>query len=76
VLLDLAYTEDSGADVDMNVVKTGQGRFVEIQGTAEHTPFDDGQLQQLLGAADKGIRELIALQKKALGDVPLWKPKG
>ena len=76
VLLDLAYTEDSGADVDMNVVKTGQGRFVEIQGTAEHTPFDDGQLQQLLGAADKGIRELIALQKKVLGDIPLWKPKG
>jgi ribonuclease PH len=76
VLLDLAYTEDSTADVDMNVVKTGQGRFVEIQGTAEHTPFDDGQLQQLLGAADKGIRELISLQKKVLGDVPLWKPKG
>ncbi len=75
ILLDLAYGEDSSAQVDMNVVKTGQGRYVEIQGTAERTPFDDAQLQELLAAADKGIRELITLQKKTLGDVPLWKPK-
>jgi ribonuclease PH len=76
VLLDLAYGEDSSAQVDMNVVKTGQGRFVELQGTAEQTPFDDAQLAQLLAVADKGIRELIALQRKVLGDVPLLKPKG
>ncbi len=73
ICLDLNYDEDSQADVDMNVVKTGQGRFVEIQGTAEGTPFDDDQLLSLLAAADKGVRELIALQKKALGDVPLKK---
>jgi len=76
ICLDLAYDEDSKAEVDMNVVKTGQGRFVEIQGTAEGTPFDDDQLLSLLMAADKGIKELIACQKKALGEVQLKKPKG
>ena len=60
----------------MNVVKTGQGRFVEIQGTAEGTPFDDDQLLSLLAAADKGIKELIGFQKKALGEVQLKRPKG
>ena len=75
VLLDLRYDEDSVADVDMNVVKTGRGRFIELQGTAEHTPFDDAELVALMTAADKGIRELIALQKKALGDVELLKEK-
>jgi ribonuclease PH len=68
VLLDLAYGEDSSADVDMNIVKTGRGRFVEIQGTAETTPFSDDDLKDLMALADKGIRELIALQRKALGD--------
>jgi ribonuclease PH len=71
VLLDLAYEEDSSADVDMNIVKTGRGRFVEIQGTAEQTPFDDDEMRKLLAMADKGIQELIKLQKKALGDVTL-----
>jgi ribonuclease PH len=75
ILLDLAYTEDSTADVDMNIVKTGRGRFVEIQGTAESSPFDDDELAALMLAADKGIQELIALQKQALGDVTLLKPK-
>jgi len=75
VLLDLAYEEDSTAEVDMNIVKTGQGRFVEVQGTAETTPFDDAELSALMQAADKGIRELIAAQKQALGDVTLQKPK-
>ena len=57
----------------MNVVKTGRGRFVEIQGTAEGVPFSDDELLELLATADKGIKELIALQKKALGDVELKK---
>jgi ribonuclease PH len=75
ILLDLDYAEDSSAEVDMNVVKTGRGRFVELQGTAEEHPFSDDELRSLLAAADKGIQELIALQKKVLGDVPLMKPK-
>ena len=75
VLLDLRYDEDFAADVDMNVVKTGRGRFIELQGTAEHKSFDDDELQALMAAADKGIQELVALQKKALGDVELKKEK-
>jgi len=65
-VLDLDYTEDFSASVDMNVVKTASGKFVEIQGTAEKDPFDDKQLTGLLALADKGIKELIAAQKKAL----------
>src|SRR5262245_32437188 len=68
VLLDLNYEEDSTAHVDMNVVKTGRGRFVELQGTAEGHPFSDEELAALMAAADKGIRDLIALQKQALAD--------
>ena len=75
VLLDLRYDEDSTADVDMNVVKTGRGRFIELQGTAEHKSFDDEELRALMAAADKGIQELVALQRKALGDVELKKEK-
>jgi ribonuclease PH len=75
ILLDLAYEEDSKAEVDMNVVKTGRGLFVEIQGTAERTPFSDEEMKKLLAAAEKGIQELIGEQKKALGDVALKKPK-
>jgi ribonuclease PH len=75
VRLDLAYEEDSKAEVDMNVVKTGRGRFVEIQGTAETTPFSEEELAQLMAAADKGIQQLIAMQRKVLGDVPLLKPR-
>lgn len=72
-LLDLSYEEDSRAEVDMNVVKTGRGLFVELQGTAESTPFGDEQLRDLMALADKGVQELVALQRKALGDVPLLK---
>ena len=67
VLLDLKYEEDSTAHVDMNVVKTGDGRFVEVQGTAEGEPFSDDEMLELLASADQGIRELVELQKKVLG---------
>jgi ribonuclease PH len=68
VLLDLKYEEDSAAEVDMNVVKTGDGRFVEVQGTAEGEPFTEDEMGELMASANEGIRELVALQKKALGD--------
>ena len=66
-LLDLDYAEDSGCDTDMNVVMTGAGGFVELQGTAEGTPFTDAQLTGLIALARKGIGELFAAQKVALG---------
>ena len=62
-MLDLCYQEDSQAEVDMNVVMTGAGRFVEVQATAEKTPFDDQQMAELLALARQGIGELVALQK-------------
>lgn len=65
--LDLDYAEDSGCDTDMNVVMTGSGRFVEVQGTAEGEPFSDADMQQLLALARHGIGQLIAAQKAALG---------
>ena len=65
-VLDLCYEEDSSAEVDMNIVMTGAGRFVELQATAEKTPFDDAQLAELIDAGRRGIRELIAIQKQAL----------
>ena len=63
-LLDLCYDEDSRADVDMNVVMTGAGRFIEVQATAEHTPFDDGQMAKMVELARAGIAGLIEMQKK------------
>jgi ribonuclease PH len=66
-LLDLEYTEDSTCDTDMNVVMTGSGGFVEVQGTAEGVPFSRAEMDTLLALADKGIRDLNALQKQALG---------
>lgn len=66
-VLDLCYDEDSRADVDMNVVMTGSGKFVELQATAEKIPFDDKQLAELLATARRGIAELFEIQKKALG---------
>jgi ribonuclease PH len=66
-VLDLCYDEDSRAEVDMNVVMTGSGRFVELQATAEKTAFDDAQLAQLVATARSGILELFAIQKQALG---------
>lgn len=65
-MLDLCYEEDSQADVDMNVVMTGSGRFIEVQATAEHTPFDDEQMSKLIGFARSGIRSLIEMQKQAI----------
>lgn len=64
--LDLDYKEDSRAEVDMNLVMTGQGRFVEIQGTAEKTPFAGEELQELLRLGTQGIQKLAALQKQIL----------
>ncbi len=66
--LDLDYGEDSTAEVDMNVVMTGAGRFVEIQGTAEQTPFDLAQLEALLALARAGIARLVAFQRRLLAD--------
>ena len=65
-LLDLEYTEDSACDTDMNVVMTGAGHFVEVQGTAEGAAFSRAEMDTLLELADKGIGELILLQKQAL----------
>jgi len=65
-LLDLCYEEDSRADVDMNVVMTGRGRFIEVQATAEHTPFDDAQMAALIGLARAGVGRLVEMQKTAL----------
>lgn len=67
VLLDLDYSEDSSADVDMNIIMTGSGRFVEIQGTAEKEPFDDKIMNKMISAAKAGIKELISHQKKSVG---------
>ena len=68
-LLDLAYEEDSKADVDMNIVKTGDGRFVEIQGTAEAEPFGANGLATMLALADTGITALIGKQRDIVGPI-------
>jgi len=67
VLLDLAYEDDSRAEVDMNIVKTGDGRFIEVQGTAEAIPFGRDSLNRLLDLADSGIRQLIDKQRAIVG---------
>jgi ribonuclease PH len=68
-MIDLAYEEDSRAEVDMNVVKTSDGRFIELQGTAEAQPFDRAALDDLLALADAGIRALIDRQREVVGQV-------
>src|SRR5881394_654778 len=68
-LLDLAYDDDSRADVDMNIVKTGDGRFIEVQGTAESVPFGHESLLTLLTLADHGIKQLIAKQRAIVGHI-------
>ena len=76
-VLDLDYVEDSAADVDMNVVRTDDGRYIELQGTAEATPFPREQLDKLLDLADAGIDELQRMQRELLGgllDDLLMKP--
>src|SRR6184192_1200703 len=65
-MLDLCYAEDAIAEVDMNVVMTGSGEFVEVQGTAEQVPFDRARLDGMLALAEVGIRQLVALQRRAL----------
>ena len=69
-MLDLPYAEDSRAEVDMNVVMTGAGRFVEVQGTAEGMAFSRGELDSLLGLAESGIKELSARQAAVLAEPP------
>ncbi|MCP4170575.1 MAG: ribonuclease PH, partial [Fuerstiella sp.] len=66
-VLDLDYPEDSTADVDMNVIMTGSGKFIEVQGTAEGEPFDMATLQQELSLAQHGVTQLTAIQKESLG---------
>jgi len=69
LLLDLTYEEDSQADVDMNIVMTGKGEFIEIQGTAERKTFNKGEMDKLLSLAQKGILELIDIQRNILKDI-------
>ena len=69
-LLDLDYSEDSRAEVDMNVVMTGSGRFIEVQGTAEGLPFSRSELDGMLGLAEQGIANLLALQAEVLATPP------
>ncbi len=69
LLLDLEYEEDSRADVDMNFVMTGAGLFIEVQGTAEHDAFNREQLDKMTGLAQKGIQEIVSLQKEITGDI-------
>jgi ribonuclease PH len=73
-LLDLDYSEDVRAEVDMNVVMTGEGRFVEVQGTAEGAAFSRGELDDLLGLAEHGITEIFALQREVLAEAPVPRP--
>ena len=63
-LLDLTYEEDSHAGVDMNVVMTGKGKLIEVQGTAERSPFSKKEMDRLLALAQKGISELVRFQKR------------
>jgi ribonuclease PH len=71
ILLDLCYEEDARADVDMNLVITGSRKIVEVQATAEHRPFDDAQLTQMMALARKGIESLVAKQQVVLTGLPL-----
>jgi ribonuclease PH len=65
-LLDLKYDEDSRAEVDMNIVCTGDGKFIEVQGTAEREPFSRGQMNDLLALAEKGLESIVKIQREAL----------
>jgi ribonuclease PH len=66
MLLDLCYEEDSKADVDMNFVMTGSGKFIEVQGTAESVPFTKRQMERMAEIAQNGIRQLLKAQKKTI----------
>jgi ribonuclease PH len=69
LLLDLSYEEDSKAQVDMNIVMTGSGEFIEIQGTAERKPFSKNQMNELLGLAKDGLEDLFDIQRSLLKDI-------
>ena len=75
-MLDLPYVEDSRAEVDMNVVMTSAGRFIEVQGTAEGMAFSRGELDSLLALAEKGCAEIFALQSELLAEAPPARPIG
>jgi len=75
-MLDLAYTEDSTAEVDMNLVMTGSGRFIEVQGTAEGLPFTRNELDSLLELGAKGIGEIVELQEEMTAEAPSPRPLG
>jgi ribonuclease PH len=70
-LLDLKYDEDSRAEVDMNIVCTGDGRFIELQGTAEREPFSRDQMDELVALGELGIQELIGIQKAVISQLQL-----
>ena len=74
LMVDLAYEEDSEADVDMNVVMTGSGRFVEVQGTAERMPFTASQMERMMALAAERIRDICALQRSVLAEVGVVLP--
>ncbi len=69
MILDLCYEEDSKAEVDMNVIMTGKGEFIEVQGTAERKPFSKEKMDSMLDLAKKGIEELLSIQRKLVGDI-------
>ncbi|MDD5561966.1 MAG: ribonuclease PH [Candidatus Omnitrophica bacterium] len=69
LILDLCYEEDSKAEVDMNVIMTGKGEFIEVQGTAERKPFSKEKMDTMLDLAKKGIEELFSIQRKLVGDI-------
>ena len=71
-LLDLCYEEDSNAKVDMNIIGTDDGQFVEIQGTGEEAPFTRSELNEILNLGEKGIKQMIQLQKDCLKMDALW----
>jgi ribonuclease PH len=73
-MLDLAYSEDVSAEVDMNVVMTGSGRFIEVQGTAEGLPFTRDELGSLLDLGVKGIEEIVSLQQEMTSEPPAPRP--
>ncbi|HEX6420065.1 MAG TPA: ribonuclease PH [Acidimicrobiales bacterium] len=73
-VLDLPYDEDSTADVDMNVVMTSEGRYVEVQGTAERAAFTRGELDAMLALGEKGIAELVELQREMVAEPPAFRP--
>lgn len=73
-MLDLEYSEDVRAEVDMNVVMTGDGRFVEVQGTAEGVAFTRAELDALLGLAEAGIKEIVAAQLEMVAEAPSLRP--